>query len=81
MNSEKWHIVEREITFITTFLANEGSTLCFFFLRGLKLLSIQFQQNWHFTEEDEYVKEHSLVRFRNIIETRSKWKCSIVDLI
>ena len=35
----------------------------FFFLRGLKLLSIQFQQNWHFTEEDEYVKEHSLVRF------------------
>ena len=58
MNSEKWHMVEREITFITTFLANEGSTLCFFFLRGLKLLSIQFQQNWHFTEEDEYVKEH-----------------------
>ena len=46
MNSEKWHMVEREITFITTFLANEGSTLCFFFLfflRGLKLLSIQFQ--------------------------------------
>ena len=39
-------MVEREITFITTFLANEGRTLCFFFfLRGLKLLSIQFQQN------------------------------------
>ena len=32
MNSEKWHMVEREITFITTFLANEGSTLCFFFV-------------------------------------------------
>ena len=41
--------------------ANEGST--FFFLRSLKLPSIQFQQNGHFTEEDGSVKEHSLVRF------------------
>ena len=67
MNSEKWHMVESEITFITIFFSKWREHFVFFlflfFLRGLKLLSIQFQQNWHFTEEDEYVKEHSLVRF------------------
>lgn len=62
LNSEKWHMVKRKITFSTIFLQMKGA-LCFFFSRSLKLLSIQFQQNWHFTEEDEYVKEHSLVRF------------------
>ena len=52
---------EKKNYFHYLFIANEGST--FFFLRSLKLLSIQLQQNWHFTEEDEYVKEDLLVRF------------------
>ena len=43
-----------------SFLQMKGAL---FFLRSLKLPSIQFQQNGHLTEEDEYVKEHSLVRF------------------
>ena len=34
-----------------------------FFSCGVDLLGNQFQQNLHFTEEDEYVKEHSLVKF------------------
>ena len=35
----------------------------FFISRGLELLSSQFLKNLHITEEDEYVKEHSLVKF------------------
>ena len=30
---------------------------------GLDLLGNQSRQNWHFTEEDEFVKEHWLVKF------------------
>ena len=34
----------------------------FVFSRGLELLGNRFLKNLHITEEDEYVKEHSLVK-------------------
>ena len=44
-----------------TFFCNEREHIVF--SHGQKLLSNQFLHNLHYTEEEESIKEHTLVRF------------------
>ena len=54
-------MVKKEVFFTDIFFCN-GREHCVF-SHGQKLLSNQFLHNLHFTEDEESIKEHTLVIF------------------